>query len=166
MAPRPCALQWHPNATSKPLKWFVALPYRSKNPFSYRYLRNNEQWNPEFLPSQSAGLRHARAGKWITSQVQSLQEVKPWPSMHLKNLINEFNRCLAEWKPDKEVEKAAAQLLMDEPLLKCLQGDVIWVVTTSRDAERMTKMRRSIQNSAFAALELSVCVCVRWHGIP
>ena len=38
-----CTLQWHLGVTSNPPKWFVALPpIGSKNPYSYRYLGNQE----------------------------------------------------------------------------------------------------------------------------
>ena len=54
-----CTLQWHPGAPSNPPKWFVALPpIRSKNPYSYRYLGNQESHHAKCSPPKNQYTRH------------------------------------------------------------------------------------------------------------
>ena len=54
-----CTLQWHLGATSNPPKWFVALPpIGSKNPYSYRYLGNQESHHAKCSPPKNQYTRH------------------------------------------------------------------------------------------------------------
>ena len=54
-----CTLQWHLGVTSNPPKWFVALPpIGSKNPYSYRYLGNQESHHAKCSPPKNQYTRH------------------------------------------------------------------------------------------------------------